>query len=81
MVKESVDGKNDQLLEPLDKLGFTGTDGVFLAHPSLHHLVKLVAGHRAHPHQEGVGLGQREAACKNNVGEGRLHDHQGELLL
>lgn len=70
MVNESVDGKNDELLQPLHKLGFAGSDWVFLAHPPLHHLVKLIAGYRAHSHQERVGLGKREptAAYKNNTG-------------
>lgn len=44
MVNESVDGENDELLQPLHKLGFAGPDGVFLAHPPLHHLAELVAG-------------------------------------
>lgn len=70
MVNESVDGENDELLQPLHKLSFAGTDGVFLAHPPLHHLVELVAGYRAHSHQERVSLGKGEptAACKNNTG-------------
>lgn len=62
VVNEPVDGENDQLLEPLHKLGFAGADGVFLAHPPLHHLVELIAGYRAHSHQERVGLGQGEPA-------------------
>lgn len=70
MVNESVDGENDELLQPLHELGFAGADGVFLAHPPLHHLVELVAGDRAHSHQERVGLGEGEAtaACKSNTG-------------
>lgn len=70
MVNESVDSENDQLLQPLHKLCFAGTDRVLLAHPPLHHLVKLIAGYRAHSHQERVGLGKREptATYKNNTG-------------
>lgn len=60
VVNQSVDGKNHKPLQPLDKLGLTGTNRVFLAHPPLHHLVELIAGYRAHPHQERVSLGQRE---------------------
>lgn len=62
VVNKSVDSENHQPLQPLDELGFTGSDGVLLAHPPLHHLVKLVARHGAHPHQQGVGLGQGEPA-------------------
>lgn len=69
VVNESIDGKNHKPLQPLDKLGLTGTDGVFLAHPPLHHLVELVTGYRAHSHQQRVSLGQREPAptYKNNL--------------
>lgn len=68
IVNESVHSKNHKSLQPLDKLGFTGTDRVFLAHPPLHHLVELITGYRAHPHQEGVSLGQRElpSTCKHD---------------
>lgn len=62
VVNESVNGKNHKPLQALNKLGLAGTDGVFLAHPPLHHLVELVAGYRSHSHQERVGLGQREPA-------------------
>ena len=70
VVNESVDSKNHELLQPLDKLSLTGTNWVFLAHPSLHHLVELIAGYGAHPHQERIGLGQREPAStyKHNFG-------------
>lgn len=70
MVNESVDSKNHKPLQPLDELSLTGTNGVFLAHPPLHHLVELIAGYGAHPHQERVSLGQREPApaCKHNIG-------------
>lgn len=70
VINQSVDSEDHKPLQPLDKFCLTGTDGVLLAHPPLHHLVELIAGHRAHPHQEGVGLGQREptAACGYNIG-------------
>lgn len=69
MIDESVDSENHKPLQPLDKLSFAGTNGVFLAHPPLHHLVELIAGYRAHTHQERVSLGQRETATtyKNNI--------------
>lgn len=57
MVNESVDSKYHKSLQPLDKLSLTGTNGVFLAHPPLHHLVELITGYRAHPHQERISLG------------------------
>lgn len=71
MVDESVDSKNHKLLQPLCKLSLTGANGVLLAHPSLHHLVELITGYRAHPHQERVGLGQGEptADYKKNISE------------
>lgn len=62
MVNESVDSKDHKSLQPLDKLCLTGANGVFLAHPPLHHLVELIAGYGAHSHQERVSLGQREPA-------------------
>lgn len=70
VVDEPVDGEHHQPLQPLDKLRLAGADGVLLAHPPLHHVVQLVAGHRAHPHQQRVGLGQREAAaaCGQGIG-------------
>lgn len=60
VIDESVNGKNHKPLQPLDKLSLTGSNRVFLAHPPLHHLIELIAGYRAHPHQERVSLGQRE---------------------
>lgn len=71
VINEPVDGEHHQPLQPLDKLGLAGADGVLLAHPPLHHVVQLVAGHRAHSHQQRVGLGQREAAaaaCGQGIG-------------
>lgn len=62
MVNESVDRQHHKPLKSLDKLGLTGTNGVFLAHPPLHHLVELIAGYGAHSHQQRVSLGQREPA-------------------
>lgn len=69
MIDESVDGENHKPLQPLDKLGLAGSDGVFLAHPPLHHLVELIASYGAHAHQERVSLGQREpaSAYKHNI--------------
>lgn len=70
MVNESIDSKDHKPLQPLDELSLTGTNWVFLAHPPLHHLVELIAGYRAHPHQKRVRLGQGEpaAAYKHNNG-------------
>lgn len=70
MVNQSVDSKNHKSLQPLDELGLTGTNGVFLAHPPLHHLIELIASYRAHPHQERVTLGQGKPppAYKHNIG-------------
>lgn len=60
MVNQSVDCQDNKPLQPLDKLSLTGTNRVFLAHSPLHHLVELIAGYRAHPHQERISLGQRK---------------------
>lgn len=70
IVNESVNGKNHKPLQSLYKLSLTGANGVFLAHPPLHHVVELITGYGAHPHQERVSLGQREPtpAYKHNIG-------------
>lgn len=70
VINEPVDGEHHKPLQSLDKLGLAGADGVLLAHPPLHHVVQLVAGHRAHPHQQRVGLrqGEASAACRHGIG-------------
>ncbi len=45
LIDESVNGQNHESLQSLDQLHLAGSDGVFLTHPALHHLVKLIAGH------------------------------------
>lgn len=57
VINESVDSKDNQPLQPLHKLRLTSTNGILLAHPPLHHLVELVTGYGAHPHQQRVCLG------------------------